>query len=466
MSKENPSLAGNFESAAQTMLEALDKAGAELSANVSDCIEQLSSFNFGLQKSLQDQLHQVNERFQSFVESNSEELEKHKETLIQHLEEFERSQIESVFSAGQGVRNSLSAHAEDLFANVSQQVEGELAALKARVDEAEQRMATESGSALPELKASAASGKNKLESTANACEEEVATKAKDLEQKLTELIDEWKVSIESKVSESQVRFNNQAQTAIRECDEVLQGGLETMAKQAGESSLALDQSVSAGILRFDQEFHDWKSQVNTLSEGFSNALASKHKLSDEEATTLLEGNMSQVTLEVASVCQEAGEKIQGLHQTFHNSLHKLEQDSLRQLEHLLSRYESELSENSRKFNSIAILHSRNATDLQEKLDAQLMSQGGEMLRTINKLAEQLEVDCLKASQGVKERIESIRESTLEALEKQVQLMKAHSDKAVKAYLDSLLELETNSAQIEQAGKAAAVTVMAYRSAIG
>src|ERR1700678_294141 len=91
------------------MAEALNKASSELDKTVKACLDQLQSYNEGLEKSLKTQLSKLIEQSKNFIESNIEDLSTHREELIDRLMEFERSEIETMVSAARDVRQQVTA---------------------------------------------------------------------------------------------------------------------------------------------------------------------------------------------------------------------------------------------------------------------------------------------------------------------------------------------------------------------
>src|SRR5262245_44916980 len=198
MSSQNPSLAGNFESAAQQMLDALHKASSELSQAVSDCIDQLSAYNLGLQQSLNEQLQQIHERFQTFIEQNSDELENHKEKLLEKLTEFEQTQIETIVSSADSVREALAAHTGRLKDDISHLVEQRLEELETVLKVPEQDISELSETSVSGLSENTEEYQARVDKAAMSGEELVASRAGELEADLQKLVDEWKQSVNDK----------------------------------------------------------------------------------------------------------------------------------------------------------------------------------------------------------------------------------------------------------------------------
>jgi len=461
MSSSKPSLSGNFEIAAQTMLVALEKAGAELTRNVNQCVEQLSSHCLALQSSLDDQLNQIRERYQSFVESNIDELEEYKEKLLKQLAEFEQGEIETIVDAGNSLRQSLNSHTDQVLAKLTQQVEKQMAMI---ANATGQDIAHEAASVTPQLREMTETGKEQLAAMGSSGEQSVGSRIQELEAELSGLVNNWKDSVEAKVKSAQVELGAAAAEAQNNFDAMLKQSLTDMAKNSKQSTEVLDEAVADGVTRTQADLQTFQSKVAALVESLGKTLEQQRQLSDEDRNLQQNHSMSVATQEISHLTQEAQEKIQAAYAAYQRSLARMEHDYSRQFTHLTGRFDTALAEASVRFSGVAGMQARAAGDWQDKLESQLTARGAEVLKSVAKLAEQLESECLKSTNGMQERIENIKEDTLSVMEKQVQAIKTDSDRSVKKFLESLSALESHLEQIEEAGKAAAVTVMAYRSA--
>src|ERR1700722_1295772 len=107
MANPNAPKSEDFGSAANLMIEALDKASAELDKTVKACIEQLTNSNDALEKSLRTQLLKVIEQSKTFIDTSADDLTTHREDLLDRLNEFERSEVETMMSAARDVRQQV-----------------------------------------------------------------------------------------------------------------------------------------------------------------------------------------------------------------------------------------------------------------------------------------------------------------------------------------------------------------------
>jgi DNA anti-recombination protein RmuC len=436
MSTQNPSLAGNFESTAQRMLEVLDKAAAELSRNVSDSVEQLSVYNFGLQKSLTDQLQQVSEKLQSFTETRTDDLENCKGELVRQIDEFAQSEIETVAATGQAVRQSLSSYTQQALEKITQEVEQQLQELRSLLDEPEQDINNRAGDAIATLKDVSESGLETIETTAADAEDSLSKRVQEFEQQLAEIVSDWKDNIQDKVESSQNGFAMSASKIIDELNNILDTSVSELDAQAKHGAEVVRDCIAAGQERASSTFTEWKKQVDEISAEFGKSVESGKEKVIEGESHEIEQKLTHAKDEITNVASDAREKIRNSHKLFQQSLRKLEQDYERRLQLLISTFETTVSETLRRSTTAAAMEQRSSSDLMETLTSQLNARGDDMLRGIRRMTEQLEIEYSKSWQGMESRIEQIKDTTLESFTKQVQSMKSESE----AYRSALLSL--------------------------
>lgn len=465
MSTPNPSLAGNFESTAQRMLEALDKASAQLSKHVNECIEQLSTYNYGLQKSLTDQLQQVTEKLHNSCVANSDDLVKHKEKLIQQLGDGGQEELDTILAAGQAVRQALSSYTQQALEKISQRIDAQLEDLRSLLEDPKGNLVQRADSAVGELKKAGSEAKSRLIQTSTEGEQSLLQQAQEFEAELQDIVSDWKDTIAAKVAACQERFAENARKVMDELSGVMQESSSALAQKAQAGEEFLKESVQDGTQKATATFKDWKQEIDSLHEHFNQALNEQKTALDETQRADLDQKLELAHKEINGTASEALEKLKSSHQLHQSTLEKLEQEYKRRLAAVLSHFDATVSETSRRANTASTVQQRVSADLMEKLNAHLNARGAEILRSLSRLSDQMESDYAKSSQGMSERIHEIQQLSADAYSKQVQSLKSEADKTSRSFQSQLRDFESQLAQIEEAGKAAAVTVMAYRSAL-
>ncbi|HNG76716.1 MAG TPA: hypothetical protein PLY72_19750, partial [Candidatus Obscuribacter sp.] len=96
--------AGGFGSAANLMIEALEKASLELENTVNQCLNQLSTFAEGLDQSLALQLDKVVKQSSHLVDSHGNVLEAKRDETIDGMAELEAREMEKLLSTSSDMR--------------------------------------------------------------------------------------------------------------------------------------------------------------------------------------------------------------------------------------------------------------------------------------------------------------------------------------------------------------------------
>lgn len=465
MAEKNDSLAGNFESTAQRMLEVFNKASSELSRTVDMCSEQLTEYNLRLQKSLADRLAQIKEQFLVAAEGYQSEMESRKDKLSEQLEEFERAQVDTLVAAARGVRESLDAHAQQIEQKISRLVEQELVALKAALEAPGEQIPQIAGSASEQFREIAGTGKCRIEQTETKNEEDLTSRAQKLENELGELVVAWKDELYAKVEMHQSTFKATVENTTATLAKLAEENLATLKESFEEGARSIAGAVNSNQAESASTFAQWKQEMKEIHDAFSSALARQTDDFNKVNNSRLEYKTSEATGEINGICREAREKVQVSASLLSNSLARLEQDYRRRLDAVIAKLESTISETSRRTGLTSSIQQRASDELKEKLKANLSDQGQEILRLVSKVTEQLEQEYVRASRSLDDRVDTIRASAVESLEKQVHSMKLDLDKINRSFQHELSDLSMQADELEEAGKAAAVFVMAYRSSI-
>jgi hypothetical protein len=464
MPEKTDPLAG-IETTAQRMLEALDKASSELSKTVDACGEQLSQYNLRLQKSLGDKLEQVKEQFISASESNLSEIETRKDHLIEELEEFERTQIDTIVTTARSVRESLNTHAQQVEQKISRLVEDQLAAMRSTLAAPEQEIPGVAQKQTGKFHEISATGKERVDETEIKNEEALAAKARQFESDLQELISKWKENLYAEVERHQSEFKSKVDDTLAQLTSLAEQHISDLQEKYETGAQAVSKAVSSNRTQAELTTRQWKEEASEVHDSFTAFLNRQKQDFRQLNGSRLEYKANEAKGEIESIAKEAREKVQASHKVLQNSLSRLEQDYRRKLDAVLSRLESTISETSRRAGLTSSIQQRAADELKEKLRVNLNDQGSEILRMVRKLSEQLESEYVRASRSLDDRVDTIKSSAVESLEKQVHAMKLELDKITRGFQHELRDLAAQADELEEAGKAAAVFVMAYRSSL-
>jgi len=103
--QQNPAAGDDsFGSAANLMIEALEKASGELERTVNQCIFQLTSFTEGLDKSLSLQLEKVIAQSSHLVDTHGGDLEAKRDETLDAIGRLEGEQLDALLTASEDLR--------------------------------------------------------------------------------------------------------------------------------------------------------------------------------------------------------------------------------------------------------------------------------------------------------------------------------------------------------------------------
>src|SRR5262249_31491278 len=275
---------------------------------------------------------------------------------------------------------------------------------------------------------------------------------------LQKLVDEWKQSVNDRFENAQRDFQERNAQVSKELEKFVEDTRLELANGAAQAERAVQKALESGQEKIASAFTGWREDTDAVYESFLKVLKEKRS----EIETTMRADLDRAATvgkdDINHLVSEARERIESAHKAYRGTLKRLEQDYQRRLDSLLSRIETTVSETLRRSHVSSSIHLRVAKDLLDKLRSQLAVRGSEILAQLEKLSQQLEVEYARSSQGTEERIDLISSSALDALDKQVYLMKHELKKISKVFQDELDELEAHVVDIEVAGKKAAETV--------
>jgi DNA anti-recombination protein RmuC len=446
-------------SPANMMAEALDKASQDLEKAVNACIDQLQSFNDDVEKSLINQLNKLLDQSKNYIEGNFDDMSTHREELIDRLMEFERSEIETMVSAARDVRQHVAARSQQASDSISRLVDEQVTELRALIENPETSFKDFSSTNARALQQNTGSGRDKISKNQTDCEQQLSTKAQDFEQAVQQIVADSKKGIE----ETLAKFNGDMEQKISNVLEQLSGVVTDTVKEleGGSKNGAerIQRSIEDGKARLSGSLLSWKTDCNGVRSDFDATLKADSDAADKTHGTKLEQKVSEVKDEINQISHDANAKITASHKLFHSSLKRLEKKYNDRLERLMTRFETALGEEAK----LSVGGFQPNVELREQLHARLQDAGRDILRLFQRQVEQMESEYARLSSGSHERIDSLRSSTTESLDKHVRTMRSELDRISRIFKTELSDLNAELPKIEERGRAAAMAVYAYRS---
>lgn len=463
MADANAGRSENFGSAAHLMIEALDKASNELDRTVKACIEQLTAFNEDLEKQFVVQLQKVLEQSGGMVDTHVEDLGARREEFLEKLAEFERTEMDTVTAAGRDVRQQITARAQQATDSISRLVDEQVTELRTLIDNPESHFAEFGDNKLEAAREVAVTGKERMEDKEVDCEKRITEKSQSIEQSIQTVIDETKRKIEGKLDSHSREFEEKIGDVVGKLNVIVAQTLSELEEKAESGARAIEASVDQGRNHLAENVENWKSDLERVRRSFEHNLQDERMAAQKAQSAKLERKLSEVKDEINHISQDASTKISASHKLFYASLKRLEKKYYDRLDRLLGRFETAIAQEAKL--SSASPKTQSSTELKDVLHARLQARGTEVVKAFRRMVEQLESEYARAGSVSHERLDTIRMQAVESLEKQMRVMTGELDRITRSFNTELSELNSQLPQIEDAGKAASLAVMAYRSAM-
>jgi hypothetical protein len=460
MGLQNTSSSENFGSAQDLMNEALENASVELDKMVKACIENLTTFNANLEKNLRVQLQKVVEQSQNIIDSHLDDLVTHREELLERLADFERTETITLTSAAREVRQQVIQRAEQSADAIVKLVENQLAQLRSAVDQAEARFAPFSENNASNIKTLTTQSQDQIETEEAGKEKVLTDNVQDLDKEVAEVISSTKASIEATLKQHNSEMEEKIESVLQQLSEVVTSTIGDIEKTSANGLKSLEAANNAGKDRLVTTLEEWKTDCDEINNSLRENLTAESRTSEKMHETRLDHKVGEVKDEINQISQNAVTKLVASHKLFSSSLKRLEKRYHDRLERLISKFETALAEEAKLPQTSA----QNAQELKELMHTRLQARAKEIGKALQRQVEQIEAEYARYSGSSNERLESIRTSAVESLDKQNKVLKSELDRVMRGFTSEVNELQSELPQIEEAGRAASLAVMAYRDA--
>lgn len=464
MAEDSISKASGLGSAANLMIEALDKASSELDKTVTSSIEQLNIFNENLEKSFANRLGKLAEKAVGAVDSSVEDLVIRKEDFAERLADLERSEIETVVLAAREVRQQLTTRAQQATEAVSRLIDEQMNQLRAMTDKPEIKLVDLSQSRIQEVGSLVEDGKKKIETQESEYEKQISNRVQTFDEKVQGVVSNGKRELEEKLETYHQDFEEKIADVMDRLSKLVNVTVKDLEDKTRAGSDAVGKFSDAAQEKLSDHVEEWQRGLSSVSEEYQGTLTKDKDLSEELHTVKLAQKVAEVKEEINKIAQDASTKLNASHKLFYSSLKRLEKKYYDRLERLFSRFETALSQESRLTTGANAYRPQSNHELREILRARLQARGVEIVKGFRRQVEQFESEYSRASAGSHERLETVRATTIDQLEKQVRSMSMEIGRVLRSFRNELGEASAQLPQIDDAGHAAALAVRAYRNA--
>ncbi len=459
MASQPPTTSDNFGSAQDLMNEALEKASVDLERMVKATVENLTSFSQTLESSFEVQLQRVVEQSQNIIDSNIDDLVTHREELVEKLADFERSEMITLTSAAREVRQQVIQRAEAASEAIIKLINEQMTQLRMLADFSEDRFSPFIEDHADAIKKLTTEGQAKIHAEEIEIEKILTDKVADLDNVVQEAITAAKSSIEKCLKDHNVEMEKKIDFVLNQLDEVVASTMGDIETTAANGLQSLEDANNSGKERLIGTLKQWKEDCTEISVILRENLTAEARTSQKMHSSRLDHKVGEVKDEINQISQNAGTKLVASHKLFSSSLKRLEKRYNDRLDRLLSKFEAALAEEAKLPQSSV----QYAQELRDTLHSKLQARAKEIGKALQRQVDQFESEYSRYSSSSNERIDSIRTAAIESIDKQAKIMAGELERILRSFHNEMQELDLELPQIDEAGRAAALAVMAYRA---
>ncbi len=450
--------AGGFGSAANLMIEALEKASLELENTVNQCLNQLSTFAEGLDQSLALQLDKVVKQSSHLVDSHGNVLEAKRDETIDGMAELEAREMEKLLSTSSDMRKQLAAKVQAAMKDLAEIMDAQLKELMDLVEAPTSELLELSKNKAQTVEAEGRDAVKAIKGHSQTYEDSMSDKAAVVDEEAAMVIENSKEEVDKHLTVYSDQFDEKISAVQNQLSEIVEKAitdLHQLSNRGKETNLQV----------LSEQIEHWQDQLVALRDRFQQSSLeqqSKHLKSYNEE---IERTLVSSQEEISRIAQSARKRMTVNQKLFINTLRRAERQITDDIERLLTKFEAAIAQESRVHLMVSGGKLSAGPEVLEKLSSRLKAHGAELVKTFKTQVEQTEQDFARSSQGSNERIESIRQSSVDALEKQVRMMRTDLERITRNFHTELSDLSLKLPVIEESGRAAALAVMTYKSAM-
>jgi hypothetical protein len=459
MASQPPTASDNSGSAQDLMNEALEKASFELERMVQATIENLTAFSQSLEGTFEAQLQRVVEQSQNIIDSNIDDLVTHREELVEKLAEVERSEMITLTSSAREVRQLVIQRSEAASEAIIKLINEQMTELRMLADFSENRFSPFIEDNAESIKKLTADGQAKIHAEEIEIEKVLTDKVLDLDKVVQEAITDAKKSLEKNLEDHNVEMEKKIDFVLKQLDDVVASTIGDIETTAATGLKSLESANNDGKERLIGTLKQWKEDCTEISVILRENLTAEARTSQKMHSSRLDHKVGEVKDEINQISQNAGTKLVASHKLFSSSLKRLEKKYNDRLDRLLSKFEAALAEEAKLPQSSV----QYAQDLRDMLNSKLQARAKDVGKALQRQVDQFESEYTRYSSSSNERIDSIRTAAIESIEKQAKIMAGELERILRSFNTEMQELQQELPQIEEAGRAAALAVMAYRA---
>jgi F0F1-type ATP synthase membrane subunit b/b' len=293
----------------------------------------------------------------------------------------------------------------------------------------------------------------------------MADKAKSIDQQAHKLIESSKAEVDKHLTDYSSKFDEKIIAVQRQLSDIVEQAVLDLKTLAERGSTNIDEAKDTNHQVLNEHIEHWHTQLNGMKDRFQST-------SLEQQSTILRTYNDEVDKklkasqeEMARIAGRAKQQLGTSQKMYLNSLRRVERKLADEIDRLFFKFEAALTQEAKINLSTGGTRPPADSDVINKLHGRLKAHGSEIVKTFRRQVEQTESEFARSTQGSNERIESIRTSSVESLEKQVKSMRTDLERITRHFHNEVSELGLKLPVIEESGRAAALAVLTYKSAM-
>ncbi|MDP3510389.1 MAG: hypothetical protein Q8T09_20635 [Candidatus Melainabacteria bacterium] len=455
----------SFGSAANLMIEALEKASAELERTVTVCLDQLQAFSEGIDSSLALQLDKVIQQSEHLVDSHGNDLEAKRDETLDTISALETAEVDRLMQGAAAIRRRFADKVIEATDILTEIMEEQLQDLAGIIDSPNANLYEISHERIARVTELSSSGKERVETVSQSYENGMSDRAKTIDDSAQSVIESSKAEVDGHLAMYSSQFDEKIDGVQKQLGEIVEAASKDIRTLTVRGIKTIDETRQTNSQVLDEHISHWQTQLLAMKDRFKQGSFESQSRFIKDYSNEVEKKLVAAQDDINRIAFSAKSRMAVNQKLVHNSLRRVEGKLSDEIDRLFIKFEAALAQES-KINLMVSGNRLSANpEVIEKLNSRLRAHGAEVIKTFRRQVEQTEAEFARSSAGSNERIESIRLSSVESLEKQVRIMRSDLERITRNFHNELSELNLKTPIIEESGRAAALAVMAYKSAM-
>jgi len=449
---------------AQQMIEALSKACTELDKTVLVVAEQLDTFNKALEKNFSNRLSQLAQKAATAIGTSVDDLAMKNEDLAERLADLERAEIETIMQTSSEMRQHLSDSAQQATKEITVFIKGEMKKLQDLVDNPQTELVELSRQQVAEVERLTNQNMETIKRQVSEYEKAIVSSFESLDAQAQDVLAAGKQKLSGKLLGYEQEFERKIIEVKDNLSKLTGAAIEELVSKGEAGNGKVVSCSEQAAKKLSNQVDDWQTNLSFVSDEYQTTLSQNKNSFEEMHAKRLAGRVIEAKDEINKIARDAQTKFTISHKLFVASLKRLEKQYYDRLEHLFLQFERALAQEAHltPFGSAYPLQA--GSELKGILRARLQARGMEIVKGFKRQVEQLESEYTRVSAGLHERLETVRATTIDGLEKQAKNMSLEASKVLRSLKNELAIYNLQLPEIDDAGHTAALAVKAYRSA--